>query len=405
MPPNQDPGTPLVGQLLEDWCHNACQDDRDWYIPEERYHSCISYAARQEQVRERPRGRMPVAVVIIEGDVGEGKSALACYTAAWYGARTGGESYHSGCFGFGRVLTPTEWFVAMNNVRKGSSLFIDESSNASRKGRDNADVQGILNQQGTVVRKQESLGIFASAMAEEMGSVLRRRADQIWRPQKRQMVLTPEARERFKRRGRGRGGRGKNNPGNFAYNRLSVTDRPYGRASMFDRVLGKDRDPKQGMPVYSKPLSIKWMRKIMPLLDTFQKVPIAAAMGVNRQDVIDMALGKTPSGQAGEEMRNARMVGWLAMAFNDGSLTAPEDVLVGGNREPQYMTAGNILASTQCELGLAKFTKVLREYLGLKNSGRKGYDLLEVYEAVDAALDELGPLLDEMMDEDVSGSD
>ena len=398
-PPSKDPGEPIEGQLLEEWCHNACQDDRDWYVPEERYHSCISYAEQLRRARERPRGRLPIAIIIIEGDVGDGKSALANFVCSHYGAMNGAGTYHSGCFGYGRVLEPVEWFTAINNVAKGSTVFIDESSNASRKGRDNADIQGILNQQGTSVRKQESFGLFASAMAEEMGGVLRSRADQIWRPQKRQLVLTEEARDRLHRRGRGRGGRGKQNPANFAYNRLLVKDRPYGKSSLFDRALGKVRDPKKGLPVYSKPLSIRWMRRVMPLLDTFQKVPIAAALGVDRQDVIDIALGKSPSGQAGEQTRRAQVVGSLAMAINQGDLPIPADGPAGSHRQPQYMKPGNILAATQCELGLAKFSAVLREYLGLANHQGRGYDLQELYTAVEEALEDLGPLLDDMMGE------
>lgn len=399
---NREPGAPLEGKLLEQWCENASRDERDWYTPEERHQHCLAYARRVEQARQRPQGRMPIAIVIIEGDVGEGKSALANYTCALQGARTGGQTYHSGPFGYGRVLTPEEWFTSFNEVRKGSSVFIDEASNASRKGRDNADIQSILNQQGTVVRKQESLGLFASAMAEEMGSVLRGRADYIWRPRKRRLVLSDDDKERLRRRGRGRGGRGKSNPANFAYERYTVKDRPYRKGSLFDRALNMERDEKGGQPVYRKPLSVRWMRRVMPLLDTFQKVPIAAALGVNRQDVIDLSLGRAP---APKELHQAQAVGWLAMAFNQGRLAIPPIPPSGLTYHPTYMTPSAILNATDCELGLTKFSAVLRGYLNLTRHGNKGYELLELYEAVMDAMTELGPTLDSLLAGDDADAD
>ena len=197
---NANPGTSVSGRLLREWCVNASSDERDWFSVGDRMRATQSFAAQVEVTGAEgsKRIRVPSALILLDGPRGAGKSAIADYFASQF-KYGGAEVYHSGCFGYGRVLEEREWYTAINNVKKGSVVFIDETHSVNRQGRDQADIQGIMNEQFAALRKQECLVFCASAMASRIGRVLREMADEIWRPQKMRVELSDRERRRRRR--------------------------------------------------------------------------------------------------------------------------------------------------------------------------------------------------------------
>ena len=376
-----NPGTPMTGGLLEQWCKNASADPRDWYTMADRRHAVQTFAAAVEQSRAAGRRpRVPAKLILIECERGEGKSLVGDYFSSQY-AWAGAEVYHTGCFGYGRTLAPDEWFTAMNNVNPGSVVFIDEGASVNRQGRDQADIQAIQNEQATALRKQECLVFYASAMSRRMGRTLREEADEIWRPQKMKVVLG----ERERRRRRHRRVRAKDDPANFAYSVLRSDGKPYRPASIFDEVLGQERENDYKPPVYRKVLDPVWMRLVMPLLDTFKPVPIGAALAVSREAIIDMATGREPKAH-NKQQRLVDVVVGLAQAFNEGTLPVPPEPEPGTVYVPVYMTPTQIRNATPLDLSPREFGAVLREELRLDRHD-KGYEVLELYEAVEKTVE------------------
>ena len=377
---NAEPGIPITGRLLDEWCRNASSDKRDWYTIADRRHAVRCFAAQvAESKASGRRSEVPAKLILIEGDRGDGKSAIANYFSSQY-ACGGAEVYHTGPFGYGRALEPQEWFTAMNNVRPGSVVFIDEAASVNRRGRDQADIQAIQNEQITALRKQECLVLYASALSRRMGNVIREEADEIWRPQKMRVVLS----ERERRRRRGRRIRAKNDPANYAYCLLRSDGKPYRPPSIFDGVLGQERGREYSAPIYRKRLDPVWMRLVMPLLDTFKPVPIGAALAVNRDAVIDVATGREPKA-INRNQRFWEVVFGVAKAFNEERLKIPPELPPGEQYRPVYMSPTEIRNATGLDLSARRLGAVLREELRLVRHEGKGYEMLELYEAVERA--------------------
>ena len=389
-------GTPMAGQLLEEWCHQASSDERDWFTAEERFHTCWSWAQFLRDLRKRYGQReSPFKSVIIEGEPGVGKSVVANYIATQLAATYGSTGYSDGTFGWDMVLTPDQMLGGYNHLSKGASIFTDEANQYDRKGRDNSDVQEIRNSLYQVTRKRLIYSLLASANPDRISTGGRSRADEFWEPQKIDVRYSEEARERLQRSGQGRGPRGKNNPANFAFAVLKAKDRPYRPASMFDEAKGRKRNPKMGIPIYRKVLSISWMRKTFPMIASFKDVDIGAALGASRQNVIDIARGKGDSGPGHQGDRIVETVLQLARAFSEGRLIVPPPLAPGKIYQPEYLTATEIRNATTSMLGNQKFSAVLRDNLGLSAKRGKGYELLELYEAVNEAMADLADQMED----------
>ena len=381
---NANPGTSVTGRLLREWCVNASSDERDWFSVGDRMRATQAFAAQVEVAKAQgsKRIRVPSALILLDGPRGAGKSAIADYFASQF-KYGGAEVYHSGCFGYGRVLEEREWYTAINNVIKGSVVFIDETHSVNRQGRDQADIQGIMNEQFAALRKQECLVFCASAMASRIGRVLREMADEIWRPQKMRVELS----DRERRRRRRQRVKAKDDPANYAYCVYRATGQPYRAGSIFDEVLGEDRDGNYRSPIHRRRLDPRWMRMVMPLLDTFRPVPIGAALAVNREAVIDLATGRVPQAHD-KDRRLWETIGHLTRAFRSGDLPVPPVPPPGTLYVPAYMSPTSIRNATATDLSLQAFSVVLRDGLRLDNNGGRGYELLELYETVEQALEE-----------------
>lgn len=378
-------GQPMEGQLLEEWCHNAASDARDWYTAEEHYEACVRFRRFMDRLTKK---EAPFKSIIIEGEPGTGKTNIANYTACLFAATFGVTPYSDSTFGYGMALTTEEMLGAYNFLEKGAIMFIDEANQYDRIGRDNSDIQEIRASHYQVVRKNQCTIINASANADRMSRGTRSRCDEFWHPQKLTVRYSEEAKKRLLRLGQGKGGRGKQNPGNFAYAVLKALDKPHRPPSIFDNALGRARDPKAGIPIYRKILEISWMRKVSPLYNSFKKVDVAAALGADRQNVIDLALGKASGSYAGVEVHYIETITYLSLAFFDGRLPMPESPLAGGVYHPTYMTASNIRNAAGLGLGTFKLSEFLREQLGLVADPRKGFEMLELFNTVAEAVAE-----------------
>lgn len=394
--PTKTYGQPMEGQLLEEWCHNAAEDARDWYTAEERYEACTRFRAYMDRITKRDA---PFKSVIIEGEPGAGKTNIANYAASLFAATFGVTPYSDSTFGYGIALTTEEMLGAYNFLEKGAIMFIDEANQYDRIGRDNSDIQEIRASHYQVVRKNQCTIINASANADRMSRGTRSRCDEFWHPQKLTVRYSEEAKRRLLRLGQGKGGRGKQNPGNFAYAVLKALDKPHRPPSIFDGALGKARDPKAGIPIYRKVLEISWMRKVSPLYNSFKKVDVAAALGADRQNVIDLALGKASASFGGVSVGYIENLTFLALAFYDGRLTMPVVPPSGGVYHPTYMTAGNIRNAAGIGMGITKFSNFLREDLGLAAIPKQGYEMGQLYETVAEAITEpsIQPKVQEIM--------
>lgn len=380
------PGEPMTGALLDEWCRNASSDPRDWFSVDERRAAtaAFSYDAAQH---EGQRPRIPFGIAVITGPVGAGKSAVANYICSTYKLR-GAECYHNGSFGYGRILRDERtWFSIINDAEPGSTIFMDEAASLNRIGRDNADIQGILLETAPTIRKQEVLALFATAASRRLGSGLREMADYYLRPVK--LPIRPTARQarRYKRDGYPRG---KNNPANFSFGLYIIRDNPYAPPDIFDSVLGLNRNPKvRGpAPVYFKQLKPRWMRQTMPLLDTFRPVPVAAALSVSREEVINIARGGDAAGSAGVEkdVRYWRVIGQFVRAFSTNELSIPPHPPPGVDYRPAFFKVSELHRRIRCDhVNVQQLSLVLREDMRLAPEGAKGYEILEVYQAVEAA--------------------
>ena len=376
-----EPGQAVSGRLLEEFCRNASADRRDWFRRDDRRQATGAFAAALRRAGAAgSRQGVPAKLILVEGPRGCGKSAVVNYFAAQF-ALAGAETYHSGCFGYGRALEEAEWYTAINNVRQRSVVFIDETASVNRQGRDQADIQGIMNEQFTALRKQECLVFCASAMSHRVGRVLREMADEIWRPQKVRVEFSERER---RRRGR-RPPRARDDPANYAYCVYRVTDQPYRAPGLFDDLLGEARDRHYRPPRYRKALDPYWMRLVMPLLDTFRPVPIGAALAVSRQAVINAATGRrTP--QENRDQRFWDTVSHLAAAFNAGRLPPPPAPAPELAYQPSYKRVSEIRNATESGLTERQFAESLREDLRLTPHPDRGYEMLELFEAVEGAV-------------------
>ena len=378
---NANPGTSMIGRLLDEWCRNANSDRRDWYSLDDRLYATQAFAKQTAKAKAQGRHpHVPAKLILIEGDRGDGKSAIANYYSTQF-AHGGADVYHTGPFGYGRVLEPHEWYTAMNNVPVGSVVFVDEAASVNRRGRDQADIQAIQNEQLTALRKQQCLVIYASALSRRMGSVIREEADEIWRPQKMRVVLT----DREQRRRRRKKIKPKDDPANYAYCVLRSDGKPYRPASLFDSVLGQEGDRDYSPPIYRTVLDPVWMRLVMPLLDTFKPVPIGAAMAVSREQIIDIATGREPQARDKRQMLRDVVIG-LARAFQTETLEIPPYPKPGEQYEPTYFTVTELRNATDLDMSVRRFSAVLREDLRLVADGRKGYEILDLYEAVERVI-------------------
>lgn len=370
-------GEPIEGEALENWCVHAASDERDWYSAEDRYEAAILFARNMEQVRKR---EAPYKSIIVEGEPGTGKTFICNYYATLMASCYGNQTYADGTFGYGMTLSVEELLGAYNWLEKGATMFLDEANQFDRLGRDNSDIQEIRASHYQVVRKNQCTIINASANADRMSRGSRSRSDEYWHPEKLKVRYSEEAKRRLGRKGQGMGGRGRNNPAHFAYAVLKAKDRPHRPPSIFDAALGTQRDPKAGIPIYRKVLKISWMRKTAPLFDTFKKVPIGAALGVNREDVVALATGQAPSTVQGVSTNFLDTVSYLIGAFETGTL--PKPTRQGGVYLPQYFRESELLAATNSPMGPGKFGGILRTDLGLATTKGKGYEINDVFEAV-----------------------
>ena len=377
-------GVPMTGPLLEQWCVNASSDHRDWFSLEERRAAALNFQAQAAR-RARRNVRIPHGIVIITGAVGAGKSAIANYWSSLF-AMHGAPVYHNGPFGYGHYIEDErEWFSSISNMPPGAVLFMDEAASFNRAGRDNADIQGLMIESFTTIRKQEALVIFATAASRRLGPALRQMADQLWRPMKLTVRYDQRQLRRYKREGFPRG---KDNPGNFAFGLLMAKDNPYHEPDVFDEILG-GVDPRQKRKhwrpdVYYRSLDVKWMRLVAPLLDTFRPVPIGAAMSVNREEVLRIGRGEAVGG-GGRDDIYWLCVGQFVRAFSTGKLDIPPIMPAGQPHAPQYYKVSDLHRRISSELSVPQLSKVLREDLRLAPNGNRGYEILELFEAVQAA--------------------
>ena len=383
----------MQNSVLEDWCERAASDPRDWYTAEERYESCTRFARHISRMGKR---EAPFKSVVVEGEPGAGKTMICNYASALMAVTYGTDTYTDGSFGYGYMLTVEEMLGGYNWLEKGAVMFIDEANQFDRIGRDNSDIQEIRSSHYQVVRKNQCTIINASANADRMSRGTRSRCDEFWHPQQLAVKFSEEAKKRLGRKGQGAGLRGRSHPANFAYAVLKAKDRPFRPPSIFDSALGTERDPKAGVPIYRQVLSIGWMRKVAPMFDTFKKVPIGAALGVRREDVVNMATGKGPASFQGVSIQYIETIGYLVHAFQTGLLTIPPEVGLMGIYQPAYMRVADILAACGSPLGSTKFSRILRDDLGLASEKNKGYELGELYAVVLEASEDLGPTLDEL---------
>ena len=386
-------GQPMQSLVLEEWCEKAASDARDWYTAEERYEACMLFSRHVARIGKR---EAPFKSVVVEGEPGSGKTMICNYATALMAATYGTDTYTDGSFGYGYMLTTEEMLGGYNWLEKGSVMFIDEANQFDRIGRDNSDIQEIRASHYQVVRKNQCTILNASANADRMSRGTRSRCDEFWHPQKLAVKFSEEAKRRLGRQGRGSGPRGRGNPAHFAYAVLKAKDRPFRPASIFDAALGTERDPNAGVPIFRQVLYISWMRKVAPMFDTFKKVPVGAALGVRREDVVNLATGHAPASFQGVNIQYIESIGFLVHAFQTGLLTIPPDVGIGGIYHPQYMRVSEILAATGSPLGNTKFSKILRDDLGLASDRSKGYEIGELYEVVLEAWADLESTLDSL---------
>ncbi len=320
------PGRILEGQRLEEWCYHACKDPRDWYIPEERY---VAIAAANEKLRQVQRTRNPSykpEIYIVEGDTGAGKSATCTYFNLLWALRHGADLCHNGMMGPGRHLEggQLEWITAMDRIKAGTLVWLDEAASIIRHGRDGADIQEFFNQSATGIRKQNAKLGLSSAMDYRIGGVARGTADRFWLPEKLELRLDRKSFERLRKAlPKGETLTGKNDPRNFAYRLLTTSDKPFRPASTFDPVTGRADKPRE---FYEQALSVRWMQTVMPCLDTFQSVPLGAGLTAGRSDLMGYLNGRSPNDvpDGPAPLRPADVMRSVYAAFEAGDIAVKE---------------------------------------------------------------------------------
>ena len=110
-------------------------------------------------------------------------------------------------------------------------------------------------------------------------------------------------------------------------------------------------------------------------------------LAVSREKVIDLATGREP--QANDRGQNIRdVVVALAVAFNTQKLPVPPVPQAGLMYEPTYLTATELRNVTDLDLSVRRFAAVLRDELRLNSHDRKGYEILDVFGAVERIVDQ-----------------
>ena len=320
------PGRILEGARLEEWCHYACQDARDWYTPEERY---VVIAAANEKLRQAKRSRNPSykpEIYIVEGDTGAGKSATCTYFNLLWALRHGADLCHNGMMGPGRHLEggQLEWITAMDRIRPGTQVWLDEAASIIRHGRDGSDIQEFFNQSATGIRKKNSKLGLSSAMDYRIGSVARGTADRFWLPERVEVRLDRKTFDRLRKSlPRGESLTGKHDPSNFAFRLLTTSDKPFRPESIFDPVTGRADKPRE---YFEQALSIKWMQTVMPCLDTFQGVPLGAGLTAGRSDLVNYLNGRLVSDASDgpAPLRSTDVMRSIYGAFQAGDIAVKE---------------------------------------------------------------------------------
>ena len=377
------PGAYLEGPRLEEWCHRASSDPRDWYTPEERY---VAIAACNRKIQEAQRLRNPryrPEIYLVEGDTGTGKSAVCTYWNVLWALQHGAEFVHNGMVGPGRHMEggQLEWITALDSITPGTLLWLDEAASIIRHGRDSADIQEFFNQSATGIRKKNAKMGLSSAMDYRIGSVVRGSADKFWLPQKVPLYLNRKTRERMRKQmPRGAALAGKHDPSNFSYRLLTTAEKPMRPASMFDPVTGRKDRP---LRYFEQALSVRWMQTVMPLLDTFQSVPLGSGLTANREDLLGYLSGKNrPTGGAEPPgpLRPADVLYAVYAAFQSGDLHIPQRETHLRSTELLY-----VLRQYRPDLRLELLTYTLKS-LGLEET-RKGWSQVAVLAGMFQAFD------------------
>ncbi len=390
-------GRPMEGQLLEEWVHHAGQHPENWYTAEEHHEAAVRFAARMART---PKKSAPFKSVIIEGEPGAGKSRIANYVATLMAVSFGSQVYTDiGTFFYGIAFDDAEMLGAFNFLERGAVFFMDEANQYDRMGRDNSIIGELRASHYQVVRKNQCFIINASANSDRMSRGTRSRCDEWWHPEKLKVAFSEDAKKRLGRKGQGQGPRGRNNPSNHAFAVLKALDQPHRPRSMFDAALGKERDPKAGVPIYRNVLSVAWMRKVTPLFNSFKPVSVGAAQSADNEDVLAIAQGKAPSFVNGVSQTYLEVVVALYKAFWDNRLPTPVQSGGDGIYQPKYWRSGEILAKIDHPIGGQKFSQILIDDLGVPSVRGRGYELGELYEAVSEALadDAIRPQLERMI--------
>ena len=255
----------------------------------------MATVAANEKIRQAQRTRNPSykpEIYIVEGDTGAGKSAACTYFNLLWTIQHGSDLCHNGMIGPGRHLEggQLQWITAMDTIKTGTLVWLDEAASIIRHGRDSSDIQEFFNQSATGIRKKNAKLGLSSAMDYRIGSVARGTADRFWLPEKLELRLDEKTLAKLRKAlPKGETLRGKHDPRNFAYRLLTTSDKPYRPQSIFDPVTGRQDKPKV---FYEQALSIRWLQAVMPCLDTFQDVPLGAGLTANRDDLLGYLYGR-----------------------------------------------------------------------------------------------------------------
>ena len=367
----------MEGELLEQWAINAASHPDDWYSAAQHYYTALRFQQALAERRRRRRFRRRPAVqriIFVEGPTGAGKNMIINHylsLMAWF---YGIEIYHVGCLGYGRMLQPEEWYTCFNFTKIESAVFIDESASVNRKGRDNADIQGIQNEGSTTIRKQRLEVFHASARGPSgSGLGLRESIDEMWRPEKLEVRFSREEQERRE----GIAIPPFADPANFHYAYLYTDEKPFPAESAFDRIIGRSDVDLKNLPIYRKHLDAKWMCQVNPLLDSFYEVPVGVATRVKRADVTALAGGdgsvlnhnaqRAQRGQAqGTLVKRGAATAYqfwveisnLNRAFREGRLDLPPQYDDDQDPPRQFLAAHTVAVATRSELSTAKIRGV-----------------------------------------------
>ena len=378
-------GQPMEGQLLEEWVHQAGEHPDNWYTAEEHHEAAVRFARKMARV---PKRAAPYKSVIIEGEPGTGKSRIANYYATMMAVKFGCDVYtDEGTFFYGIAFSDAEMLGAFNHLERGAVFFCDEANQFDRAGRDNSIIGELRASHYQVVRKNQCTIVNASANSDRMSRGTRSRADEFWHGEKLTVRFSPAAVDRMRRQGRGVPRR-KNHPSAHAYAVLKAKDRPFRQRSIFDAALGREIDPKAGVPIRRTILKVPWMRKVTPLYNSFKPVAVGAAQAADNDEVMAIVKGTAPGRYNGVSRNYIETVAHIAQAFYDEHLVVPPDVKEGGIYQPVYLRASDILHKTGSPMGTHKFAMILRDDLGVPSVKGKGYEMTELYESVQSAMND-----------------